>query len=310
MDIYRDYPVSSSEPELSSRFKTSDRLVGVCKVSDAEAGDPGVAPPPELADASVGFSDVLLDPDRLVRRHYLALEPPPSSLCKAHYALSVQLALRYLATKGIALEYLPNDVWQLGKLTFAPLEAHSGGYHKVEPFGHQILLNYRATPTPLEIAPRVTLTEVLAGRISPETFKDRIVLIGTTAPSFHDTLLVPYTTDRGEIQSLPGIVIQAQMVSQLLAAAIDGRPLMRSLPVGIDLVWIWGIAVSGGLLVWVVRRPLYLMGAGIGAIAILSGTCLVLLQSGYWLPLVPAAIAIVGTGGITILLERSRNREI
>ncbi len=313
LDIYRDYPVSKSEPDLTKLLRTSDgnqAIVGVCKVSEAETGDPGVAPPPELSPNSLGFSDVLLDPDRVVRRHYLALDPPPSSLCAAHYGLSVQLALRYLATKGINLEYLPNEAWKLGKLTFAPLEAHSGGYQKVDSSGNQILLNYRATPTPIDIAPRVTLKEVLGGRISPDLFKDRIVLIGTTAPSFGDSLSIPYPTDRGEIQSIPGVVVQAQMISQLIAAAIDGRPLIHTAPFWLDTLLVWGMAVGGGLLIWIVRRPLYLGVAGAGAIVILSGTCLLLLQSGHWLPLVPAAIAFVGTGSMTTLLERSRNREI
>jgi CHASE2 domain-containing sensor protein len=313
LDIYRDYPVSKSEPKLTELLRTSDRdrtIVGVCKVSEAETGDPGVAPPRELSSDSLGFSDVLLDPDRVVRRHYLALEPPPSSLCAARYALSVQLALRYLATKGINLEYLPNEVWKLGKLTFAPLEAHSGGYQKFDSSGNQILLNYRATPTPLDIAPRVTLKEVLDGRISPDLFKDRIVLIGTTAPSFRDSLSIPYPTDRGEIQSIPGVVVQAQMVSQLIAAAIDGRPLIHAAPFWLDTLLVWGVAIGGGLLIWIVHRPLYLVVAGAGAVIILSGTCLLLLQSGYWVPLVPAAIALIGTGSMTTLLDRSMNREI
>jgi CHASE2 domain-containing sensor protein len=314
LDIYRDYRVSKSEPDLTKLLQTSERnqtsIVGVCKVSEAETGDPGVSPPPELATDSVGFSDVLLDPDRVVRRHYLALEPPPSSLCAARYGLSVQLALRYLATKGIGLEYLPNDVWKLGKLTFAPLEAHSGGYQKFDSSGNQILLNYRATPTPIDIAPRVTLKEVLDGRISADIFKDRIVLIGTTAPSFHDSLSIPYPTDRGEIQSIPGVVVQAQMVSQLIAAAIDGRPLIHSAPFWLDTLLVLGVAVSGGLLIWIVHHPLYLGVAGVGAIVILSGTCLLLLQSGYWLPLVPAAIAFIGTGSMTTLVHRRMHREI
>jgi CHASE2 domain-containing sensor protein len=313
LDIYRDYPVSKSEPKLIELLRTSDggrTIVGVCKVSEAATGDPGVAPPPELSSDKLGFSDVLLDPDRVIRRHYLALEPPPSSLCAARYALSVQLALRYLATKNITLEYLPNDVWKLGKLTFAPLEAHSGGYQKFDSSGNQILLNYRATPTPLDIAPRVTLKEVIDGRISPDLFKDRIVLIGTTAPSFRDSLSIPYPTDRGEIQSIPGVVVQAQMVSQLIAAAIDGRPLIHSSPFWLDTLLVWGVAVSGGLLIWIVRRPLYLGVAGAGAIIVLSGTCLFLLQSGYWVPLVPTAIALIGTGSMTTLLDRSINREI
>jgi CHASE2 domain-containing sensor protein len=313
LDIYRDYPVGKSEPDLTKLLRTSDldrTIVGVCKVSEADTGDPGVAPPPELSSDSLGFSDVLLDPDRVVRRHYLSLEPPPSSLCAARYALSVQLALRYLATKNITLEYLPNEVWKLGKLTFAPLEAHSGGYHKFDSSGNQILLNYRATPTPLDIAPRVTLKEVLDGRISPDLFQDRIVLIGTTAPSFRDSLSIPYPTDRGEIQSIPGVVVQAQMVSQLIAAAIDGRPLIHSAPFWLDTLLVWGVAVGGGLSIWIVRRPLYAGVAGVGATIVLSGTCLFLLQSGYWLPLVPAAIALIGTGSITTLLHRSMNREI
>ena len=154
----------------------------------------------------------------------------------------------------------------------------------------------------------MTLKEVLEGRIGAEAIKDRIVIIGTTAPSFHDTLSVPYATARGEIQSLPGVVVQAQMVSQLLAAAIDGRPLIRSLPLWGDLLWVWGVALSGGLLVCVFR-PIYVVVAGAGAIAILSGSCLFLLQSGYWMPFVPAAIAIVGTGSMTILVERSMNHD-
>ena len=314
LDIYRDYPVSKSEPDLTKLLQTSKgnqtSIVGVCKVSEPETGDPGVAPPPELSPDSLGFSDVLLDPDRVVRRHYLALEPPPSSLCAARYALSVQLALRYLATKNITLEYLQNEVWKLGKLTFAPLEVHSGGYQKFDSSGNQILLNYRATPTPLDIAPRVTLKEVLDGRINSDLFKDRIVLIGTTAPSFHDSLSIPYPTDRGEIQSIPGVVVQAQMVSQLIAAAIDGRPLIHSAPFWLDTILVWGVAVSGGLLVCIVRRPLYLGVAGAGVILIWSGTCLFLLQSGDWLPLLPATIALIGTGSITTLGHRRIHREI
>jgi CHASE2 domain-containing sensor protein len=304
LDIYRDYPASTSEPALVQQLKTSDRLVGICQVSSAETGEPGVAPPPELTIDTIGFSDVLLDSDRIVRRHYLALEPPPAALCQSRYALNVQLALRYLDIQGIKLKYLPNDIWQLGKLKFAPLEAHSGGYQNINPFGHQILLNYRATPNPIDLAPRVTLTEVLAGRISADTFKDRIVLIGTTAPSFRDSLLVPYTTDRGEIQSIPGVVLQAQMVSQLLAAAIDGRPLIHSLPLWADGLWIWGLAVSGGLLAIVVRAPVSAGISSVAAIALWSGTCILLLQSGLWVPLVPATIALMGTGSIIKLVER------
>ena len=306
LDIYRDYPVNKSEPNLAHRLRndsTEGQIVGVCKVSDT--GDPGVAPPPELNKDHLGFSDILRDPDKVVRRHNLALTPPPASPCQAPYALSVQLALRYLATKQINLEISERgDVWKLGKLTFTPLENHLGGYQQIDSGGSQILLNYRATPTLTEIAPKVTLKEVLNGQINLDLFKNKIVLIGTTAKSFKDFESVPYGANLGEI---PGVVLQAQMISQLLSAALNGRPLIQPNPAWIDALWIGGSALTGGLLVLICRhRSVYLGVAGAGVILMLSGACLLCLQSGIWVAFVPAAIAIVGT----MLISTSINQRI
>lgn len=303
LDIYRDYPVNKAYPSLAAKMRARDSsILGVCKASEVEAGDPGVAPPPEISPERLGFSDVLHDPDRVVRRHYLSFTPPTASPCQAAYGLSVQLALRYLATKGIGLEFTTQNTWKLGKLTFAPLEAHTGGYQKTDALGHQILLNYRSSPTPLDLAPTVTMADVLAGKIPAEQVKARLILIGTTAPSFHDYVLTPYATAEGNVRAIPGVILQAQMTSQLLSAALDGRPLIRSWHFSQDALWILGWAVSGGCLVIWLRRPIYfVVGTGI-AIAILSGVCLVLFQMGYWIPWIPAAIAIVSTEGIIALI--------
>jgi CHASE2 domain-containing sensor protein len=315
LDIYRDYPVSKYEPKLALRLHPRDsestalagRIVGVCKVADTE--DAGVAPPPELDKNNLGFSDILRDPDKVVRRHYLALTPHPASFCQAPYALSVQLALRYLETKKIRLEVSDKgDIWKLGKSTLSLLENHSGGYQQIDSGGSQILLNYRATSTLTEIAHKVTLKEVLNGQINPDIFKGKIVLIGTTAKSFGDVVSIPYGANFGEI---PGVVLQAQMVSQLLSAALDGRPLIQTNPAWSDALWVWGSAVTGGLLVLTLRhRPVYLGVAGAGAISLLFGACILLLQSGVWVAFIPAAIAIVGTGSMTKLVDRSMNHEI
>ena len=311
LDIYRDYPVNKAYPALAAKMRARDSpILGVCKASEPGAGDAGVAPPPEIPADRLGFSDLLHDPDRVVRRHYLAFTPPTSSPCQAPYSLSVQLALRYLATKGIGLEFTPQEAWKLGKLTFAPLEAHSGGYQKTDALGHQILLNYRSAPTPLDLAASVTMADILAGKIPATQIKDRIIIIGTTAPSFHDDVLTPYTTAEGNIQAIPGVMLQAQMVSQLLGAAVDERALIRSWNLSQDALWIWGWAVSGGCLVIWLRRPIYLIFGTAIAIGILAGICLMLLQIGYWVPLIPAAIAIVSTEGIIALIIGIKQQQI
>ncbi len=306
LDIYRDYPAGQTDPQLIKRLQQSDRLVAVCKVGDSAKQESGVAPPPELPAAQIAFSDIVLDPDNIVRRQLLAMTPSPSSRCVAPYALSVQLALRYLDAKGITLQYPNSDTWKLGKLSFYTLKNHTGGYQRIDDRGHQILLNYRSLRSPEQGVRRVTLGQVLAGQVNPDAIKDRIVLIGTIAEGTNDSWATPYTTPQGNRQAIPGAILQAQMTSQLLSAALDGRPLLWTWALGAEALWISGWALLGGLLTWVIRKPTYLGLAMIAAIAALCGICLLLLmQIGAWVPLVPAAIALITTGiGIKMLEER------
>ncbi|MEM7554692.1 MAG: CHASE2 domain-containing protein [Cyanobacteria bacterium P01_A01_bin.84] len=190
----------------------------------------------------------------------------PSSICQASYAFSVQLALRYLYQKGIQIEFTTGGEWKLGKLKFQPLEAHTGGYQGIDTFGHQILLNYHSSPYSDAIAPQITLTEVLEGKLKPAAVKDRIVLIGTTAASFRDYSLTPYTVG-GKSQSIPGVILQAQMVSQLLSAVLDGRPLIRSWSFWGEVIWIWCWSIIGGFFAWYLGRPIYLwLSVGVGLV--------------------------------------------
>jgi CHASE2 domain-containing sensor protein len=314
LDIYHDYPANKAYPALVAKLRDpNSSIVGVCKVS-GQADDIGVAPPPEMPLDRLGFSDVTPDPDLVMRRHYLAHTPPAGDSCQATLGLSGQLALRYLsATKNIELKSTPKT-WTLGKLTFPLLEAHSGGYQKIDIGGQQILLNYRVTKNPiypLYPAEIVTMQKVLDGKVGADKIKDRLILIGTTAQSFNDYVSTPYTTAEGNVLRIPGVILQAQMVSQLLSATldVDGQPLIRSSDTSQNFLWLWGWAIGGGILVIWLRRPLYLMlGTGM-AIAILAGSSLLLLQGGYWVPLFPAAIAIVGTEAIlALIISRDRKK--
>lgn len=306
LDIYRDYPVRQNLPTLADRMRQSDRLVAICKASDPQAGRTGVAPPPEVSAERLGFSDLALDPDSVIRRHLLALTPPPSSPCTASYAFSVQLVLRYLADQNIFLQFTPDGVWQLGKLRFRPIEAHTGGYQGIDAWGHQILLNYRSYDSPTQIAPQVTLAQVLGGRINTNAVKNRIVLIGTVAESFQDYSLTPYKTNRDATQKIPGVILQAQMLSQLLSAVLDGRPLLWTWLLWQETFWVLGWSITGAVLAWSIQRLPYLAIACGVSIAGLYGICLIILiQWGGWIPLVPAAIALISSTGSVVIYTAS-----
>ncbi len=293
LDIYRDYAVDNNYPKLTKQMLDS-RFVAVCQVRSPK-GKLGVKPPPEVDSQNLGFSDILLDDDNIVRRHYLALTPPLSSDCNADYALSVQLALRYLYDKGIELQFINESVWQLGKLEFKPLEAHTGGYQGIDALGHQILLNYRYSPSPELIASKITLAEVIAGKLNEKAVKGKIVIIGTTAQSFGDYSLTPYTVE-GKLQKIPGVILQAQMTSQLISAALDERTLISNWKLGGEILWVWGWAVIGGLTAWYLRKAIYfVLAVGVGIIILYSSSLILLTSYGWWIPLVPAIIAFGST---------------
>lgn len=299
LDIYRDYPVEKNMPRLAAEMRQNDRLVTICKVSDPQAGHIGVAPPPDIPPDRLGFSDLVLDSDSVVRRQLLALKPPPSSACTAAYALSVQLALRYLANQTIRLQFTPDGFWQLGQVRFQPIEAHTGGYQGIDAWGHQILLNYRSYRSPSDMVPQVTLNQILTGQVDANAVKNRVVLIGTTAESFQDYSLTPYRNHQGATQKIPGVILQAQMTSQLISAALGERSLLWTWTLWQETLWVAGWSVMGGLLSLFVRRLPVLGGAVGGAIVILWGIGLgVLVQWSTWIPVVPPTLALVGSSAI------------
>ncbi len=300
LDIYRDYTIGSNHQDLAARLRQTDHLVGVCKVSDPQANDPGVKPPPEIPEDRLGFSDVVIDPDGILRRHLLTLTPEdPASPCVTPYAFSVQLAARYLATEGILPKFTPEGHLQFGSTIFKPLEPHTGAYQQVDTGGYQVLLNYRSSHSSQNIAPQVTLTQVLAGRVNPSLVKNRIILIGVTDKSYPDYLSTPYGQQPG--QEIPGIVVQAQMVSQILSAVLDQRPLMWFWPQWGEVLWIWGWSLLAGILAWRFRSVLGL-GLAVGiALGALYGLCFGLLSQSGWVPLIPSVLAMTATGGAVVI---------
>lgn len=296
LDIYRDFP--TRRDDLAKRFK-SDRFVAVCKVRDVSSGDPGTPPPPEVPVESQGFSDSLEDSDGVIRRYLFYMTPDPASPCVAPYAFSMQVAFRYLAAQGILPKVSEEEFLQLGNVIFRPLEAHTGGYQGIDAWSHQTLLNYRSPRGPQNVAAQISLMQLLRGQFDPSWVKDRVVLIGTTANSFQDFWHTPYSNNQQSARQLPGVLVQAQMVSQILSAVLDNRPLLWAWPLWAELLWVLGWSLIAGIIAamrW--RSPLQLGVAIIGVTVCLYGLSLILLlEIGCWVPLVPSALALLVTSG-------------
>lgn len=316
LDLYRDFKAES--PQLAAQLQQNDRIFALCKVSnatDAQA-ELAISSPPELPARRVGLSNVIQDPDEAVRQQLLLLSSNiPDSKCTAEDSFSLLLSKRYLELEPgqgstyqnplAAASELGNQPLRLGNTLFKRIRRFYGGYQFTEAKSYKVLLNYRSIngsgQAPFE---HKTLEQVLANQMIAADVKDRIVLVGVTARSKNDYFPTPFGT--GNLQ-MPGVVVQAQMMSQLLSATLNGRSLIWVWSQGVEALWILSWSVVGGLLAWQLRQRLHLalaLGVAVGG---LSVTCIVLFtQMAGWVPLVPPAIALLGTSGLLSYLAFRR----
>jgi CHASE2 domain-containing sensor protein len=301
LDIFRDRPVGNGHTQLMQLLRQNNTIIGLCsgKIAD-NPNKPGISPPPGMVLDRVGFSDVVKDPDDVLRRHLLFMQPRSDDPCQTEDALGVKTALHYLMAQGVDLEYLPSDRIQLNKTILTPLETNTGAYQNLDARGFQILLNYRATE---EVARSVTVTDLLTGKVNPAWVNDKIVLIGVTAPISNatDYFSTPYSAGALPYKRFPGVMVQAHSVSQLISAVLDHRPLLWVLPAWGEGVWILGWAAIGSLIGGYCHRMSMAGTATAVALGGLYGTCWFCLLQGGWLPLLPPAIGLLSTSAsITI----------
>jgi CHASE2 domain-containing sensor protein len=309
IDIYRDFSADPNYPDLATRLRQDDRLFAVCKVSAPGDGAPdGISPPPEVSNERLSFSDFVADSDRIARRQLLHLTPPLESPCAAKYAFSYLLARHYLNARGIKADINRERNLQIGNVVFKQLKSHSSGYQGVDASGYQLLLNYRSLSSLQNIADRIALRDVLNDQINPElleSVKNRIVLIGVTAPSSSDYWETPFSVSApDEEKQIPGVFVQAQMVSHILSAVLDGRRLFWWWSGWVEALWVWGWSLLGGIIAWRIHQPLYL-GLGI-TVALLTvfGICFGIFTQAGWIPLIPSALALVSCAVVLKVLPR------
>jgi CHASE2 domain-containing sensor protein len=294
LDIYRDYP--SQKPELAKQLKQNPHLIAICKRPDIKDDPDGTLPPPEIPEARLGFSDFVQDNDGVVRRHLLFVTPNTTSRCTASYALSTQLAFHYLdRLRSIQPKFTPDENLQLGKQIFPSIENRTSGYQSVDAAGSQILLNYRAVSKPQMIAEQVSLKDIFSDRVNPKAIQNRIILIGVTDRSMGDYWATPWGA--GSSDKIPGVVVHAHMVSQIISSVLDKRPLLWVWSGRGEILWIGFWSVVGGTVAWRCHR-LLIMGVSVFfTVIVLTSTCWILLNVGGWIPLVAPVACLLLTNG-------------
>ncbi|WP_013324738.1 CHASE2 domain-containing protein [Gloeothece verrucosa] len=293
LDLYRDLPVEPGHNNLIKLFQSTPNLFGIEKVVENP-----IAPPAILSErGQVGFSDVVIDTDRKIRRALLSVRLSDN---KVRYSLALKLALNYLEAQGITEKTLDNDPYTilLGKATFKRFEANDGGYVCAQSGGYQILLNFRGSQADFL---NFSLTQVLNNQIPLNSFRSRLVLLGTTAQSINDFFYTPYSSNWFNSPTpMPGVFIHANIISQIISASKDGRPLLRVWKEPLEWLWIFALAVLGAGISWW-NKSSVVMAIGLLLISIgLFGLAYILFLQGWWVPVVPSSMTFLA-GAIALV---------
>ncbi|NER49480.1 MAG: adenylate/guanylate cyclase domain-containing protein [Symploca sp. SIO1A3] len=301
LDLARNIPIEPGYQSLVTQLQ-NPKILGITFIGNSALER--VPPPPEMTEERIGYSDVLLDPDGVARRNSMYTSTDTNNIL----SLSLKLALAYLASYNISLQLTESQELQLGHTVFQPLLANSGGYQQIDDGDYQILLNYRSAHN---IARQVTLQQVLKGQIEPSWVKDKIVLIGITAPTVNDLFDTPYSVAKTGNAQIPGVMLHAQMVSQILGAVLDNRPLFWYWSEWLELLWIALWSLLGGALVARSRHPLLLLLSGIAGVGCLWVCGMLLLLEGGWIPLAAPTLSFLLTGIIVgaYQLQQSKQQE-
>jgi CHASE2 domain-containing sensor protein len=309
LDFNRSY-ISEQDPQKPSPILSKTKnLVAICQQATYQDGkviEKGVKPysEVEVPRSRIGFSNFANDANTvakygIVRRQKLIANPaelspaPNQDDCNVTESFSLLLARRFLQGEGISYRPPSNidDLMKFGHVEFPRVHDFTGGYSRRAIDDYQILLNYRSgKPTD-----SVSLAEFLT---NPQGYKskieNRVVLIGVTASTdkFTDTSATPYG-------ALAGVVIHAHMVSQILSAVLDKRPLLWSFSEGAEYGWIFIWAVCGGGLGYYVRKWRLLVWV-ICLVLLANGILcyLALAIAGAWIPLIPTSLGFLMAGSM------------
>lgn len=242
----------------------------------------------------IGFSDLLIDPDSVVRRSLLFVNVDNPSE-PAFYSFALRVVLSYLDINETEF-YADQDSLHIQDVEIPVLEAGNGGYQNVDDGGYQMLLRYRDRISP---ASQLSLGEILNQSFDPSLVEDKIVLIGGIDSSLKDEFYTPYSAALSRNFVMPGVVVHAQIISHLLDTVdSSSRTVYRFLPVWLEPGWLLVWALTAGVITWRIRRPVFLLFISILLVAAVLGVSYSLLLGLIWVPTAELIIGILLAVGL------------
>jgi adenylate cyclase len=216
------------------------------------------------AAASAGHINPLADRDGVLRRIPLVVQ-----FDGAYYEAFSLAVFRTLLARSLGAPPAIEPVFRDGVLEALKL----GPFDIPVDASGAALVPYRGSKTSFEYLP---VADVLQGRVPPGALKDKIVLVGATAPALEDLRSTPV----GKL--LPGVEVHANMIAGMLDQDFKRRP-WYTLGAEVALLVVGGIVLA--LLIPGLSALWATIAVGLTTAAIVAFNVMAWIEGGLVLPL-------------------------
>ena len=284
IDLYRDKPVPPGVSRLQELLTNQSNIIIVEKLINAN--ELGVSAPSFMPPTQVGFSDIPLDSDGVVRRMFLMMWDADD---QAYLSFALRLALRHLEDESMSLASAPSNpnFVMLGQSTLEPLESNFGSYSSMDAGGYQLMLDQRRRGTAID---QLDLDDLLGKTVKTEVVRDKTVILATSSPSVKDFF------NTSDATAVYGGEIHARSTDQLLRHARGTSQPLGSITTGSEVLWLVLWCLLGSVSGHNTRNPFVVGAFALAGLGTIGGISFIALNSSTWLP-----FAAPGTGWLAAL---------
>ncbi|MBT9313528.1 EAL domain-containing protein [Leptothoe kymatousa TAU-MAC 1615] len=296
LDIYRDIEHPPGQGRLQRQL-AKENVYGVYDLGIGVDPDSSSPAPIGMTPDRTGFADFVADTDGVVRRNFMFASVKPDDF----YSLGLRVSLHVLRDRYGPNIFDPKGTGlNIAGQLFPTLDANTGGYQNEDMAGYQVLLQYKTQNDGIR---QVSLRNVLDDQVDPAWFKDKVVLIGTVAPSIKDIFFTPFTRNSSSVGMTPGVVIHAHVVNQILSIVEKKYSLIWTWNQWQEKCWILLWCLIGGGLAWHIQSLVRLLLTSAIAMLTLTAIGWGLFALDGWIPTIPPALGFSLVASATIAYQ-------
>ena len=297
LDLYRNVGVGEGAESLANYSRLNKKVISIFNVAE------GIPSIPDFPLERIAFNDMPIDIDNVVRRDLVGVDRRKYNLGKEFISVPMRMLEihQFLNKESFNLE----DKFYKNKISL--IQNYSGGYTNVDSNGFQIFINYPEK----NYIPIYSLSEILEDKIPLEKLKNKMIVIGATAPSLKDVFAVPSSRFETDSKNLliSGAEIHAHRANQLLSLQNNSTLKIKTINPFIELFAIIFYVFLISIFIEKTKKISIGLIVFISALGLLALAVYLAFIIGYWIELALPVIGAITFSSISWLKKASEQQK-